>query len=134
MKKLRDPEPGIAKFFEREDHLERKLGPIIFQLPPWWEANAERLDHFLSVLPNGNRYSFELRNPTWNTPETLGILRRHNAAYCILEIAGQCPVSKSPLTSRISVSTGPTPTLIRAATRTLPLRKERNAFDSGGPN
>lgn len=89
MKKLKDPEPGIAKFFERADRLERKLGPIIFQLPPWWEANAERLDHFLSVLPKGNRYSLELRNPSWHTPEILGILRRHNAAYCIFEIAGQ---------------------------------------------
>jgi uncharacterized protein YecE (DUF72 family) len=88
MKKLKDPEPGIAKFFERADRLERKLGPIVFQLPPWWEANAGRLEIFLGALPPRRRYAFELRNATWHTPEILAILKRHNTAYCIFEIAG----------------------------------------------
>jgi len=88
MKKLKDPEPGIAKFFERVDRLGRKLGPVVFQLPPWWEANAERLEGFLEALPRRRRYAFELRNATWRTPEILAILRRHNAAFCIFEIAG----------------------------------------------
>jgi uncharacterized protein YecE (DUF72 family) len=88
MKKLKDPEAGVEKFFERVDRLEHKLGPIVFQLPPWWEVNAERLEHFLEILPPAHHYAFELRNPTWHTPEILGILRRHNAAFCIFEIAG----------------------------------------------
>jgi uncharacterized protein YecE (DUF72 family) len=88
MKKLKDPEPGIAKFFERVDGLERKLGPIVFQLPPWWEVDTARLQAFLEALPKRRRYAFELRNPTWHTQEILAILRRHNAAYCIFEIAG----------------------------------------------
>src|SRR3954447_4088998 len=44
MKKLKDPGPGIANFFERVERLERKLGPVVFQLPPWWEVNAPRLE------------------------------------------------------------------------------------------
>jgi uncharacterized protein YecE (DUF72 family) len=88
MKKLKDPEPGIAKFFERLEPLGSKLGPIVFQLPPWWEANAERLDYFLAVLPPRRRYAFELRNPSWLTGEIYRILRRHRAAFCIYEIAG----------------------------------------------
>ena len=88
MKKLKDPEPGIEKFFSRIDPLGRKLGPIVFQLPPWWEVNAERLDCFLSALPKRKPYAFELRNPTWHTDEIYRILRRHNAAFCIFEIAG----------------------------------------------
>lgn len=88
MKKLKDPEPGIARFFERVDRLQKKLGPVVFQLPPGWEVNAERLDGFLNALPRGHRYAFELRNPTWHTPEVLDILRRHKAAFCIFEIAG----------------------------------------------
>jgi uncharacterized protein YecE (DUF72 family) len=88
MKKLKDPEQGIARFFERIDRLGKKLGPIVFQLPPWWEANAERLDHFLAALPPRRRYAFELRNPTWHTSEIHRILRRHNTAFCIFEIAG----------------------------------------------
>jgi uncharacterized protein YecE (DUF72 family) len=89
MKKLKDPEPGVAKFFERVDRLGNKLGPVVFQLPPWWEANAERLEAFLAALPPRHRYAFELRNATWRTPEICRILRRHNTAFCIFEIAGQ---------------------------------------------
>lgn len=88
MKKLKDPGPGIEKFFERVDRLGKKLGAVVFQLPPFWEVNAERLDAFLSSLPRRRRYAFELRNPTWHTETIYRILRRHNAAFCIFEIAG----------------------------------------------
>jgi uncharacterized protein YecE (DUF72 family) len=88
MKKLKDPVPGIANYFARVDLLGRKLGPIVFQLPPWWEADSGRLEEFLSALPKRHRYAFELRNPTWHNEEIYRILRRHNAAFCIYEIAG----------------------------------------------
>lgn len=88
MKKLKDTGPNVDKFFERVNCLGRKLGPILFQLPPFWEVNAERLDSFLSALPRRRRYAFELRNPTWHTEPVYRILRRHNAACCIFEIAG----------------------------------------------
>jgi len=86
MKKLKDPEQAVGKFFERVDLLGKKLGPVVFQLPPWWEVDAVRLEEFLGVLPPRGRYAFELRNATWHTPEVFAILRRHNAAFCIFEI------------------------------------------------
>jgi uncharacterized protein YecE (DUF72 family) len=89
MKKLKDPAPGIAKFFERVDRLGKKLGPIVFQLPPWWEVNAARMEEFLEALPPRHKYAFELRNPTWHTAEIYRLLRRRNAAFCIFEIAGE---------------------------------------------
>ncbi len=88
MKKLKDPEQSIARFFERVDRLGSKLGPVVFQTPPWWEADAGRLDTFLDALPPRHQYAFELRNPTWHTPGIYKILRRHNTAFCIFEIAG----------------------------------------------
>ena len=88
MKKLKDAGPGIERFFERIDRLGKKLGPIVWQLPPQWEVNAERLEEFLSALPRRHRYAFELRNPTWHNAGIYAILRRHNAAFCIFEIAG----------------------------------------------
>ena len=88
MKKLKDPETGIGRFFERVDRLRPKLGPIVFQLPPQWEVDSGRLEGFLAALPPRHRYAFELRNPTWRTPEVLRILKRHHAAFCIFEIAG----------------------------------------------
>src|SRR5581483_2910252 len=88
MKKLKDPEIGVGRFFERVDRLGPKLGPIVFQLPPFWEVDTDRLEHFLRTLPIGHQYAFELRNPTWHTEPVLTILRKYNAAFCIFEIAG----------------------------------------------
>lgn len=83
MKKLKDTGPGVDHFFERVNQLGRKLGPIVFQLPPFWQVNPGRLDAFLAALPLRRRYAFELRNPSWHTQEIFGILRRHKAAFCI---------------------------------------------------
>lgn len=88
MKKFKDPELAIARYFERVDRLGAKLGPIVFQTPPWWEANLERLETFLAALPAGHQYAFELRHPSWHTPDVYRILCRSNAAFCIFEIAG----------------------------------------------
>ena len=88
MKKLKDPESGIERFFERIRPLGRKLGPVVFQLPPWWKVDSGRLEGFLAALPKRRRYAFEFRDPTWHTEEIYRILRRHNAAFCIFEIAG----------------------------------------------
>lgn len=88
MKKLKDTGQGIHRFFERINPLGKKLGPIVFQLPPFWEVNPERLDAFLGALPRRRRYAFELRNPTWHIEEIYRILRRHNVAFCVFEIAG----------------------------------------------
>jgi uncharacterized protein YecE (DUF72 family) len=51
-------------------------------------VNVERLEQFLDELPRGIRYAFELRNPTWMTDAVYEVLRKHDAAYCIYELAG----------------------------------------------
>lgn len=93
-KKLKDPRQGIQRFFERADILGAKLGPVLFQLPPQWTLNSERLEEFLAALPGGHRYAFEFRNETWDCDEVTRILRAHGAAYCIFDLAGH----QSPLT------------------------------------
>lgn len=88
MKKLNDPAESISRFFRAIEPLEDKLGPILFQLPPRWRVNVKRLDSFLSALPSDRRYAFELRDESWQCPETLALLARHNAAFCIFDLAG----------------------------------------------
>jgi uncharacterized protein YecE (DUF72 family) len=88
MKKLKDPETGLARFFDCIDVLGEKLGAILFQLPPNWTVDLGRLESFLEALPPTHRYAFEFRNPTWDAEEVYRILRRHNAAYCIFHLAG----------------------------------------------
>jgi uncharacterized protein YecE (DUF72 family) len=93
MKKLADPEPGLAKFLSCVTILGRKLGPILFQLPPFLEAKPERLEAFLAAVPHSLRCTFEFRHPGWHTAEIYELLRRYNAAFCIFDIDGfQSPV------------------------------------------
>lgn len=87
-RKLNDPEETVEKFMRVVEKLERRLGPILFQIPPSWKLNLGRLEAFLAALPKRHRYVFEFRNPTWNVPEVFALLRRHNVAYCIYELAG----------------------------------------------
>ena len=87
-KKLNDPESANQKFIPLVEKLGTRIGPILFQLPPSWKVNADRLQSFLSALPRTHRYAFEFRNPTWNVGAVYEALRRHNAAFCIYELAG----------------------------------------------
>jgi uncharacterized protein YecE (DUF72 family) len=92
-RKHNDPESAKEKFISLVEKLGRRLGPILFQLPPSWKVNVDRLDQFLTALPRTHRYAFEFRNPTWNVAPVYEALRRHNAAYCIYELAGfQSPI------------------------------------------
>lgn len=93
MKKLKDAEAGVQKFLDAVEVLGEKLGPILFQLPPNWEADAARLRSFLQILPAYHRYAFEFRNATWERPEIYALLREFRAANCIFDLAGyQSPV------------------------------------------
>ncbi len=92
-KKLKEPKNALHNFLPRAEALAEKLGPILFQLPPRWRVNVERLEQFLDALPRYHRYTFEFREPTWLTAEIYSLLRKYNAAFCIYEIAGfQSPV------------------------------------------
>jgi uncharacterized protein YecE (DUF72 family) len=87
-KKLKDPENAIDNILPRAEHLGKKLGPMLFQLPPKWRVNPERLENLLQILPPEHRYTFEFRELTWIKPEINRILERYNAAFCIYELAG----------------------------------------------
>ena len=87
-KKLKEPEQALQNLLPRAELLGEKLGPILFQLPPRWKLNLERLELFLEALPEYNRYAFEFREPSWNRDEVYKVLRHHNVAYCIYELAG----------------------------------------------
>lgn len=88
MKELREPETALERFFSRVDLLRPKLGPILSQLPPRWEADPERLRLFLEALPPRKRYAFEFRDRSWNNSTIYGLLTQFKAAYCIFDLAG----------------------------------------------
>jgi uncharacterized protein YecE (DUF72 family) len=87
MKKLKDPVSSSEKFFLVADRLGRKLGPILFQLPPRWKVNLERFEEFLQSLPGKHKYVFEFRDESWFVPEVYRLLHAHKAAFCIHDFA-----------------------------------------------
>src|SRR5689334_8755208 len=62
---------------ERIALLGEKAGPILFQLPPNFAVDADRLGAFVELLPNRRRFSFEFRNPSWYDRSVLRQLTRH---------------------------------------------------------
>jgi uncharacterized protein YecE (DUF72 family) len=88
MKKLKDPRQPLRKFLAHAEELGPKLGPILFQLPPRWGRDAGRLAEFLRVLPPRHRYAFEFRDPSWFHREVYALLEKHNAAFCVFDLAG----------------------------------------------
>jgi uncharacterized protein YecE (DUF72 family) len=83
IKRLRDAADSIDLFFSRAKPLGLTLGPVLFQLPPRWKANVDRLAEFLSILPKRHKYSIEFRDESWNAAQVYALLRRHNIALCI---------------------------------------------------
>jgi len=78
--RLRNCAEFLTALFAGVDELGLHAGPILFQLAPQMKADLPRLEAFLSELPNGRRYAFELRHPTWLVEETYTLLRHKNAA------------------------------------------------------
>jgi uncharacterized protein YecE (DUF72 family) len=62
LKKLKDPEEPIRRFFERASRLGTTLGPLLYQLPPHWKVNLPRFEHFLAALPKGYIHVAEFRD------------------------------------------------------------------------
>jgi uncharacterized protein YecE (DUF72 family) len=63
--------------------LEPKVGPILFQLPPRFKLNRERLASFLKLLNKKRRYAFEFRDASWYEPAIFELLRDHDVALCL---------------------------------------------------
>ncbi len=83
IKRLRDAADSIDLLLSRAKPLGPTFGPILFQLPPRWKLNLDRLAEFLSILPRGHRYSLEFRDESWCVPQVYDLLARYNVAYCI---------------------------------------------------
>ena len=64
---------------------EKKLGPVLFQLPPFLKCDLTLLKEFLATLPRGLRASFEFRHASWFSEEVYAALREANAALCNAE-------------------------------------------------
>ena len=94
--RLEDPKDALPRFMARFDAMpEAKRGPLLVQLPPQMEVDAQRLDRFLGQLaPFGWRTCVEFRNGTWLTPGVRAILDKHGVALCVHDMVWAAPVSE----------------------------------------
>jgi len=89
MKKLKDPRKPLIKMMRRVGPLKEKLGPVLFQLPPRWKCNTERLKSFLDTLPGKSRFAMEFRDDSWWNKDVYKLLEKYGVAYCIFDLNGQ---------------------------------------------
>ena len=87
-KKLLDCEEPLQRMLEPLRELGPALGPVLFQLPPRFRLNHERLETFLRLLPEDIASVFEFREPSWHDPVILDLLAAHGASYCAHDMPG----------------------------------------------
>jgi uncharacterized protein YecE (DUF72 family) len=87
-KKLKDAAEPLDNILGRARKLGPYLGPILYQLPPRWHCDLERLQDFLSLLPADLTHVFEFRDPSWCNEGVKALLEEAGANYCIHDMRG----------------------------------------------
>ena len=92
IKRLKDPQESLERFFKGAKLLRKNLGPILYQLPPSFHRDLDRLESFLEVLSKKLIAVFEFRHKSWFSQDTCDLLRKFNAGFCIHDM----PAMKVP--------------------------------------
>lgn len=97
MKKLREPEEPLERFFSVYHHLEKKIGPVLLQLPPFLKFNYHVAEHLYQLLKKQYRqYQFvmEVRHDTWMREESLTLMTKYDVGLVISQSAEFFPYSE----------------------------------------
>jgi uncharacterized protein YecE (DUF72 family) len=84
-RRLVDCADTLEFFCQSARGLEAHQGPLLFQLPPNFRCNLERLEAFLALMPADVRAVFEFRHDSWHTDEVWALLRSKGVALCIAD-------------------------------------------------
>ncbi len=85
VRRLKDAGDSASELLKVAGVLKKRLGPLLFQLPPNMKKDAPRLGEFLALLPSRRRVAFEFRHQSWFDEEVFGLLRGRGAALCLAE-------------------------------------------------
>ena len=115
MKKLKDPVDPLLRLFTNARELGRHLGPILYQLPPNFGLNLERLETFLRALTpvarrarltSTPRHVVEFRHPSWYDSRVYALLERYRVSMCLHDMqgsaTGKIPIPPAPPSGRRS--------------------------------
>lgn len=84
-KRLAGVTDAVARLAEVAHALGDKLGPVLFQLPPFLRKDLPLLAGFLAALPTDLSPTLEFRHPSWFSEDVYDCLRTRRAALCIAE-------------------------------------------------
>ena len=84
-RRLASVNEDVAYFLETARALGPKLGPVLFQLPPYMKKDLDRLEAFLDLLPPDPPAAFEFRHASWFDDEVREALRARGAAMCLAD-------------------------------------------------
>jgi len=90
--RLRNAGDSVSSVLAVAGALKKRLGPLLFQLPPNFRKDVPRLREFLALLPSRRRAAFEFRHPSWFDDEVFDVLRDRRASLCIAEAEGDLEV------------------------------------------
>ena len=81
--RLKIPSDALDYFLSVVPGLEGRLGMVLYQLPPFFKCDAQKLETFLSAMPRGIPAAFEFRHDSWFNDDVYGLLRKFGIALCI---------------------------------------------------
>ncbi|MGW0159143.1 DUF72 domain-containing protein [Mycobacterium sp. NPDC003323] len=87
-RRLGSPEQWIERIAAGWTELGNRRAALLVQLHPAQQRDDERLDHFLTVMPDEIPVAMELRHPSWDDPSVYDMLREHGAAYVVMSGPG----------------------------------------------
>jgi uncharacterized protein YecE (DUF72 family) len=92
MQRLKNTDDSLAYLLKVASTLKEQLGPLLFQLPPYFKKDAPRLQDFLRLLPPERCAAFEFRHQSWFDREVFDLLRQHQAVLCIAEAENELEI------------------------------------------
>lgn len=86
VKRLNDVETPLERFFEPAQELKEKMQVVLWQFPPQFRCNVERLEEFLTLLEKHPvRTTLEFRNDSWLTDEVVTLCKSKNVSLCMAD-------------------------------------------------
>lgn len=91
LKRLKDCQKPLQRFLRGVRRLKVHLGPILYQLPPNWRLNLERMEAFVRLLPTDLMHVVEFRDRDWLCAETYDVLNNYGVGLCVHDMLHRHP-------------------------------------------
>ena len=82
-KGFEDVGESLEMFASNAGTLGARLGPALFQFPPWFKKDLEILTSLTRWIPDGFRCALEFRHESWFDEETYGFLSARGLALVV---------------------------------------------------